>query len=79
MDEQLVVLLFGPLTDVCGTTRLFIPLEKDTDTLLQVLKIAYPALDHMTFSMAVNQQVINGNTHLQIGNEIALLPPFSGG
>ena len=43
------------------------------------LEKLYPEIKNATYSLALNQSIINENTLLQSQDEIALLPPFSGG
>tara|TARA_B100000795_G_C22394701_1_gene284737 strand:- start:256 stop:492 length:237 start_codon:yes stop_codon:yes gene_type:complete len=43
------------------------------------LLVKYPNLEKVNFNIAVNHTMINGNYDLIGNEEIALLPPFSGG
>ncbi|WP_339609426.1 MoaD/ThiS family protein [uncultured Planktosalinus sp.] len=43
------------------------------------LQQQYPALVELTFSIAVNKKIIQQKTLLNPEDEVALLPPFSGG
>lgn len=43
------------------------------------LEKLYPEIKKTAYSLALNQSIINENTLLQSQDEIALLPPFSGG
>jgi len=73
------VLLFGILEDIVGSKEIIISESNSSDKLLKNLKEQYPKLKNKTFQIAVNQQIINTNTTLNDGDEIALLPPFAGG
>jgi len=73
------VLLFGQLTDICGTDQLQTKLFPDTDALLEQLIQQYPSLQTTTFAIAVNNQQIKGKHLLHDNDIVALLPPFSGG
>lgn len=55
------------------------PGQKDSDHLLKALKENYPVLKDLNFSLAVDRQMVNQNIPLKGNEEIALLPPFSGG
>ncbi len=79
MDKGIKVLLFGILAEKAGVNELFILYEKDSDTLLLNLKNTYPGLKELKFSVAVNKKIISENTLLNPLDEVALLPPFSGG
>ena len=43
------------------------------------LEKVYPEIKNTTYSFALNQKMTNQNATLQNQDEIALLPPFSGG
>ena len=43
------------------------------------LEKLYPEIKNNTYSFALNQKITNQNATLQNQDEIALLPPFSGG
>lgn len=73
------VYLFGKLVDVAGQKELTIESQKYSDDLLDVLKKKWPALASYSFLLSVNQEVISENRALSSDDEIALLPPFSGG
>jgi len=73
------VLFFGQLTDLTGVTTLSSDHVADTDQLLTQLKEKYPALATATFMVAVNNRMITGNTIIEPGSKIAIMPPFSGG
>lgn len=77
--ERLKVKSFGLLTDVIGQDSIDFDFVDNTDELRLKLIEAYPRLKQLTFSIAVNKKLISQITALEIGDEIALLPPFSGG
>lgn len=54
-------------------------IPKDTKTLMSVLKTTYPILQGENFSIAVNKKLMTENGSIREGDEVALLPPFSGG
>ncbi|MBW7846158.1 MAG: MoaD/ThiS family protein, partial [Bacteroidia bacterium] len=39
----------------------------------------FKELKNKTYKIAVNKKLILNNTQLQSGDEVALMPPFSGG
>lgn len=75
----LEVLYFGSLLDITSCTKQEYEGFANTDLLLQQLLKEYPALQSTKYLIAVNQQMIQGNTVLNNGDKIALMPPFSGG
>ena len=75
------VLLFGVLTEVTGETNLQVDAEgiSDLTDLHKFLVQQYPGLEAKTFQYAVNQSISSAGHPLYAGDEVALLPPFSGG
>ncbi len=73
------IFVFGQLTDIIGSDNIVVPGAADTDSLINELKKSYPALSDMKFMIAVDKQLIKGNTALTGNSSIALMPPFSGG
>lgn len=73
------VLTFGQIRDITGNSILHFRDIPDTDTLRSRLGDAYPAINTVPFSIAVNKQMIQKNTLLADRATVALLPPFSGG
>jgi len=72
------IILFGQLADIAGNS-VFVNDVTDTDGLISVLNKTYPAFAESKYVIAVNKEVITSNTLLNENNEVALLPPFSGG
>jgi sulfur-carrier protein len=79
---QLTLKYFGLITDFTKKKDEVIFFEADSVTLLEVqskLQETYPELKNANYSFALNQSIIQGNIALKNQDEIALLPPFSGG
>ena len=74
---SLKVIMFGRLADIAGNS--ISVNARDTDSLITILHKNYPALANTKYLIAVNKQIINGNTVLDNNSIVALLPPFSGG
>ena len=72
------IILFGKLADIAGNS-VSVGNVPDTDSLVNILHKDYPALNNTKYVIAVDKQVINGNTALNKNSKVALLPPFSGG
>jgi sulfur-carrier protein len=80
MKEKLLkIKTFGVVTEKTGTGNLIIPFVDNTDKLYLLLLEKYPQLEGVKFAIAVNRQIVHQNTSLAQIDEIALLPPFSGG
>lgn len=72
------IILFGKLADIAGNS-VSVKNVADTDRLVDALHKDYPALANTKYLIAVDKQVIKGNTVLNNNSTVALLPPFSGG
>jgi molybdopterin synthase sulfur carrier subunit len=82
----LKVLLFGRLGDVAGDTELGIPWDESLATietvreqLLTKIPELADALGEKRTLVAVNQQICGSDTELSDGDEIAFMPPVTGG
>jgi sulfur-carrier protein len=73
------VMVFGRLTDIFGGTSVTVEAVPDTNQLVGLLNQRYPALVNAPYIVAVDKQVITGNTVLTDHSTVALLPPFAGG
>ncbi|MFN6946472.1 MAG: MoaD/ThiS family protein [Cytophagaceae bacterium] len=73
------ILFFGSLRELTGTQEMMLENISDTDNLLKELLHRFPQIRSCTFRTVINQETIAQNTPIRQGDEIALLPPFSGG
>lgn len=77
------VLFFGMLKDIVGKSAELIDLQDGASVrdLLSVYERRIPALKQAlaSIALAVNQQYANPNMQLKADDEVALLPPVSGG
>ena len=77
------VLYFAVLRDLYGrsTEELELPAGENVTGLLALLKGREPAESKLwsAIAVAVNQEYAQGSLILQDGDEVALLPPVSGG
>ena len=80
---QVHVLFFGLLKDLAGKTRDDLELDEGASAqdLLRYYQAKIPAFENCVSSLAlaVNQQYAGPDTKLSSGDEVALLPPVSGG
>lgn len=76
---EINLLSFGQVVDIMGIDTLKIPDVKNTDELNQFLNKKWPKLQSIKYTIAVNKKVIRENTPLQNEDNVAILPPFSGG
>ncbi|MBK6338630.1 MAG: MoaD/ThiS family protein [Bacteroidetes bacterium] len=77
---HLKILFFGQLTDITQTTKM--DLNESLSTAFELdafLKKEFPDFKNHKYQIAINQKIINTDINLNEGDEIAFLPPFSGG
>lgn len=80
--EVVTVRLFGAAADRAGTRETEVRTGPVTlDELWTVLAERYPDLSpmHDTLAFAVNEEYARGNARVEPGDEVAVLPPVSGG
>lgn len=76
---KIKILLFGQLAETLGSKELQLEGYGDTVSLITALHQQFPLLATSKYVVAVNQEMISGNTSLTENSIVALLPPFSGG
>ncbi len=79
METTFKIFVFGQLQDFIGSSVIDIETVNDTELLLQKLFEKYATLKEKKFKVAVNKKIIEKKIILNSTDEIALLPPFSGG
>ncbi len=76
------ILTFGIAREICGAKsfELELPEHSDTTTLKGMLEGKYPRLAALaSFQLAVNAEYAQTPTVLSNGDEVAIIPPVSGG
>ncbi len=73
------VLFFGVLSEITGKDAFSIDGITDTSELNNKLIEEYPEIKSVTYRIALNQKIIDSNTKLNEGDEVAFMPPFAGG
>ena len=73
------VMAFGQIADITGRDNLILENIEDTDQLIRQLHTRFPRLALLEYRIAVDKEIISGNTILSQPVTIALLPPYSGG
>ncbi|MBM3169413.1 MAG: MoaD/ThiS family protein [Bacteroidetes bacterium] len=79
MSDRIRLKAFGMLAEKIGTDSLEIENPGSSEALKRQLLQQFPELQSLTFRMAVDRKLIQAETAISTGQEIALLPPFSGG
>ena len=80
--DGIKVLLFGAAADRAGTRETQVPIGETTlDELWSLLAELHPDLSPMrdTLAFAVNGEYARGDVRVSPGDEVAVLPPVSGG
>lgn len=76
---NITIKYFGSIAEVTNRNEEVISFSGNTIAeLLELLNTKYPNLKNKNFQVAQNQELISIETKIT-GNDIALLPPFSGG
>lgn len=79
---RIKILVFGIARDICGSgvIHLKVPETATAGQVKQLLTEEYPHLGQLkSFLLAVNEEYAELNTLIAPGDEIALIPPVSGG
>jgi molybdopterin converting factor subunit 1 len=80
---RISILYFATVKDATGIRMESINLSNDTSIgeMLSKISIIYPKLKHLlnNIQISVNYRIVDLNTVLKEGDEVALLPPISGG
>jgi molybdopterin converting factor small subunit len=79
METMIKIKIFGQLEDITQANEVTVETVTDTEELLQLLFENYAGLKEKKFKIAVNKKITEEKTMLKATDEIALLPPFSGG
>lgn len=76
---EITIKYFGQIAEVTQREEEILEISEGTvSELLNILNSKYDGLKHKDFQIAQNQGLVSKETVLT-GQEIALLPPFSGG
>ena len=73
------VLIFGLLKDITQTATCEVVDVADTNEMIARMNEKYPGLRNMKYLIAVEKEIVQGNTLLSDNFTVALLPPYSGG
>lgn len=70
--------LYGQVKQITGATEL-ITEATDTDSMMKEIIARFPLLKNLNLLIAVDRDIVQTNTIIRAGQELALLPPYSGG
>lgn len=77
--KQFTIKAFGILSEKLPASEFEFPYYDTSEELLKALEEKCPELKSLNFILAVDKQVVQESIDLKGSEEIALLPPFSGG
>mgnify|MGYP003378460339 CR=1 FL=1 len=78
-SKSMNVKLFGALVDIAGTENLLLQSVSNANDLRNQFIELYPEAKTSKFLIAVNKKIVNENYSINESDEVALMPPFSGG
>ena len=73
------LIYFGTVMDITGIAAETIEAPATLGELNEWLISRFPQLPAVSYRLSVNRQLITDNPQLIEGDEVALLPPFTGG
>lgn len=76
---KIIILAFGQIEEIIGSNHITLSEITDTEALKSKLSKDFQEIDHIPYSISVNKNIVSHNHKLEDGDEVALLPPFSGG
>ena len=79
MPNTIHIKAFGMVAEKIGTDSLVMENPGSSEALKQKLFERFPDLKPLKFSVALDRKMLQMDTEISSGAEIALLPPFSGG
>ncbi len=75
----MLIEFYGITQDIAGCDSMEWLAPADTEVLMRQLKKQYPAIEELPIIFAVNNQIVSKNTPLKASDNVAVMPPFSGG
>ena len=73
------LLSFGPVSDHVPGGSFELPDNASVQELKTLLHVQFPGLQSLTYAVSVNRVMVQDEHGLKENDEVALLPPFSGG
>ena len=72
------ILLFGELREIAGSSAIDMEVN-NVESLKSALFTQWPSFAHKTLSIAINKKIVHDNATICSTDEVAVMPPFSGG
>ncbi|MBT3242700.1 MAG: MoaD/ThiS family protein [Bacteroidetes bacterium] len=77
--ETINIIYFGVLSEICAKSTEELDFTGTLDELQNLLIQKYPDLASQHFQYSLNQEISSLSDSVKPGDEVALLPPFTGG
>ncbi|MCD6346452.1 MAG: MoaD/ThiS family protein [Bacteroidales bacterium] len=77
--NTITLLYFGAISEICGKNNENLIFTGSVLELQKVLINKYPKLSSESYQFALNKEISSMSDEIRAGDEIALLPPFTGG
>lgn len=76
---RIKIKVFGKIAEIMGFSEIEQQFQGSSEALILEIKENYPDLKTLQFNVAINKSITEDSVPLNDDDEIALLPPFSGG
>ncbi len=73
------IALFGQLKELAPNGMITVPSVSDSNELRALLEEQFPLLQSLPYLLAIDKKITTEQTQLTESQEIAILPPYSGG
>lgn len=77
--NKMKILYFGVLSEIAGKSEENLDFSGPISKLQLKLSEMYPEIQKHRFQISLNQQIVDNSQIVNQGDEVALLPPFTGG
>lgn len=76
---QIEIISFGKVSEFIENQYLELQDIRNIEELKHHLETTFPLLATIKYKLALNKQMVQGNPDLSNSDQIAIMPPFSGG
>jgi len=77
--KEIRLLAFGQMAEIVTSASVAIDIDGNTNDLKKALTTNFPDIANIPYAIAVNNTLVTTPIILTEHDEVALLPPFSGG
>ncbi|WP_316838478.1 MoaD/ThiS family protein [Pedobacter gandavensis] len=76
---EIEIISFGKISEFIKNQKIEITGISNTDELKAYLEARFPALNNVKYKLSLNRNIIQKSTAITANDEVAIMPPFSGG